>query len=636
MQDEIDEISLYTYLDLERYFMKADISFLHSLKLYLDDKYYNTGDDTGFSDEQYDLLKEILLVRDPYYKFPVGATVKINYKKVSLPFWLGSMNKLKPDDESELKRWLVKNKSDEFIVEDKLDGVSCLLTIINGKINIYTRGDGYVGTDITHLYRYIQNIPDIHAIEDLVIRGELIMNYDTFQSKYASDFANPRNFVSGRIGSKTVREGLDDIELVAYEIVKKGVLIKPEDQLLLLRDLGFTVVNYTITKDVTKEVLIEKLLLSKQISPYEIDGIIVQPNVPYVRNSSGNPSYAFAFKVRLDTNLVEATVQEIEWNISKWGLIKPRIRITPINLNGVTITYTSGFNAKYIYDNNIGPDTVIKITRSGDVIPFVVEVVNSTYAQMPAVPYKWNETKVEIISTENDNISCIKLISSFFAALKIKHVSEATVTKMYEYGFDNIIKILSADKTDFEHIQGFGKRLSERTYDNIHNGLQNVSLSLILGASGVLGMGIGTKKVETLLSAIPNLLVIYKDMTRDDLFTMINSVEGFSEKTTTKIIDNLSWADKFIASIKPYISLKINKNVNNDMENQKIVFSGFRDKHLEEQIKQRGGKVVTSVSKNTTILVVSDKDSSSTKIQKAAEFNIDIYTKDEFIQNYNL
>ena len=634
MESIIKKLAKYSDNELEKYFNTEKLTKLHEIKLYLDDIYYNTGKNSGFTDFQYDLLKEILQKRDPNYVPPVGAKIRAGDNKVKLPYWLGSMNKLKPEDINELNRWIIKNEASECIIEDKLDGISCLLIIDNKKIKLYTRGDGEIGSDISYLAPYFKNIPT-NIYENIAIRGELIMKYDTFKEKYSVEFANPRNFVAGRIGSKTLRKGIEDIDFIAYEIVKDGICMKPEDQLNKLKELGFDTVNYSLTSNITPEELVGKFLLSKQNSQYEIDGIIVQTNTPYVRNTSGNPSYAFAFKVRLDKNIVEATVEEVEWNISKWGVLKPRIRIVPINLGGVTITYTTGFNAKYIVDNNIGPGTIIQITRSGDVIPYIVSIIESTYAQLPDIPYEWNETKVDIISTDNNNIMCIKLISSFFAALKIKHVSEATVEKMFNHGLKNIIEIVSAKQEDFEEIEGFGRRLAERTYENIHNGLKNISISLLLGASGVFGLNIGTKKVELLFNAFPNILDIYKDYSYEELYNEIINIEGFSDKTTTQIIDNLEWAEKFIKNMDKYITLKDERPISDDLLNYKIVFSGFRDKILEEKIKKRGGKVVTSVSKNTTLLVVADIYETSAKIKKAKELGIDIYEKEEFIKRFN-
>ncbi len=624
--------------DFEKKINTYDLNFLHKIKLYLDDLYYNTGIESGLDDYKYDILKDVLQERDPKYVPPIGAEIRNDNREVSLPFWLGSMNKIKYEGSSDvLRRWLSKHKAEEYIIENKLDGISCLLEFRNKKIRLYTRGNGSRGSDISHLTSYFKNIPK-KLRETIYVRGELIMNKNTFKTKYATEFANPRNMVAGRIGSKTIRSGLTDIEFIAYEIVRENTLPKPQEQLEMLKELGFKVVNFTTEKELSSEKLLENLLYNIQESEYEIDGIIVQGNIPYKRNVSGNPDYAFAFKARLDTNLVEVVVEKVEWNISKWGLIKPRIKIKPVSLGGVTITYTSGFNAKYINDNKIGPGSVLKLTRSGDVIPFIIEVVKGSRAQFPEIDYKWNDTKVDIYIIENSNITCIKLIASFFAALKIKHVSEATVTKMYDHGMDNIIKIVSAKREDFDKIEGFGSRLAERTYDNIHKGFENVPLYLLLGASGVFGMGMGTRKIELLFNNFPNILKEYKKMKKNELYEKINSIHGFSDKTTVKIVKNLPWAEKFVEKLKPYIKFEeeVETKVSNDFFNKKIVFSGFRNTKLEEEIKKRGGKVTTSISKNTSILVVSSKEGGSSKIEKAKELNIPIYELSEFREKFGI
>lgn len=634
MESQLKIISKYSDVDLKKYFVKEDINVLHKLKLYLDDKYYNTGEEVYLTDYQYDLLKEIIQKRDPLYIPPIGAKIRMNDNRVELPFWLGSMDKLKPEDIIELKRWLVKNESKEYIIESKLDGISCLLISKKGKIKLYTRGDGITGSDISYLAQYFKNIPK-KLNEDIAIRGELIISKDIFNKKYSSEFKNPRNMVAGRIGAKTVRSGLQDIEFIAYEIIDNGTLIKPEEQLSKLSDMGFQVVNYSIIDSLTIENLIEIFMNFKDNSIFEIDGIIVQPNTQYKRNKSGNPSYAFAFKVRLDTNLINAEVEEVEWNISRWGLLKPKIRIKPVFLNGVTITYTSGFNARYIEDNEIGPKSIIKLTRSGDVIPFIVEVIKKTKAQMPDIPYKWNQTHVDIYTEENENIVCIKIITNIFASLNIKHVSELTVSKLYNHGLDTLLKIIYASKEDFEDIEGFGKRLAERTYNNIHKGLQNISLSTLLGGSGIFGRGIGVKKIQVLLEEIPDILELYSTISKKKLFKRINEVKGFSDKTTNNIIDNLPWAIKFVEKMKPFISIKIARNLSNDLKGMIFVFSGFRDKKLEEEIINRGGKVSTSVSSNTTCVIANDLDKITGKIQKALDLNIDLYEKENFLLKFN-
>ena len=138
------------------------------------------------------------------------------------------------------------------------------------------------------------------------------------------------------------------------------------------------------------------------------------------------------------------------------------------------------------------------------------------------------------------------------------------------------------------------------------------------------------------MESIPNILELYSKVSKDDLFKRINDINGFSDKTTNNIINNLQWAIKFVEKMKPFISFKITKKTLQDLKELKVVFSGFRDKKLEEEITKRGGKVLTSVSKNITCVVTVDLNKISSKIQKAIDLNINIYQKENFLKMFNL
>lgn len=635
IKDIISKISKYKENDYKNFLNNTDLEILHKIKLFVDDIYYNTGKDSGLSDYNYDLLKEFLEKKDPDYIVPIGIKIRNGENRIKLPFYMGSMDKYKPENKKQIKNWLKKNNSEDYIIESKLDGVSCLLVMKNGKIKLYTRGDGNVGSDISYLSQYFNTIPK-NTNYDLVVRGELIIKKETFVKKYSKKFANARNMVSGKIGSKTIKEGIKDIDFVAYEIVGDGIMESPKTQFNLLKNLGFSIVKNKIIKNINTEILSKELIDFKKSEQYQIDGIIIQTNKKYKRNKSGNPKYAFAFKMRFSDNIVKTEVISVEWNVSKWGQLKPRIKIKEVSLGGVKINYTSGFNAKYINDNKIGKGSVINITRSGDVIPYIVEVLKSSEnPDMPEIEYQWNETKVDIYTTKYGEKMCVKLISSFFSELGIKHVSESTVAKLYKNGYDSLLKIIMATKQDFLKIDTFGERLVERTYNNIHNGLQNIPIYIVLGASGIFGYGLGTRKIKKLLKDIPDLLQIYKNKDKSEMFDMIMKVDGFSKKSTSKIVDNLFWADKFIIALSNFATFKKEKEVsNNKLKDKKIVFSGFRDKNLEENINIMGGKVNSSVSKNTDFVIVIDRNNTSSKIQKAQKLNIQIIEKDEFIKIY--
>ena len=141
MEKKIREIASLTDMQMKVLFEKESILFLHELKIYADDIYYNTDKSSGLDDWQYDILKDIIKRRDPHYVVPVGARIREHENRVKLQFWLGSMDKLKPEDDKEIAQWIDNNKATEYIIEDKLDGISCLLSMKNNKIKLYTRGD---------------------------------------------------------------------------------------------------------------------------------------------------------------------------------------------------------------------------------------------------------------------------------------------------------------------------------------------------------------------------------------------------------------------------------------------------------------------------------------------------------------
>jgi hypothetical protein len=214
--------------------------------------------------------------------------------------------------------------------------------------------------------------------------------------------------------------------------------------------------------------LMATLIQFVETSPFEIDGVIVQPNTPYTRNRAGNPKYAFAFKMLMKGNIVKARVDKVLWTISKWGQIKPRVKIEPKKLGGVTITYATGFNAKFIHDNKIGPGAVVEITRSGDVFPYIVSVVKAAKKpQMPTGKWEWNATHVDIVAKEGVSSQiCIKLITSFLHQMGFKYIGERRVAKMYAGGVDSILRVLLLTIPELRTL-GFGPGEAKIIYNSI-------------------------------------------------------------------------------------------------------------------------------------------------------------------------
>jgi len=618
------------FSEFEKYICSLPVEELLKIKENLDDLYYNTGEST-LSDARYDYIKELIIQKKKDYKPNIGAKLREGENRVKLPFWLGSADKISPNDTDKLNRWIEKNNSTSYIITEKLDGVSCLLIIKNKKTYLYTRGDGETGADISYLVPYL-NIP---IKQDINIRGELIIQKSVFDHKYRDKkYKNPRNMVSGLIGSKTLREGLTDVNLVCYEIVGDN-MYEPEKQLKNLKKYGFITAKYERVDALNIEILKTKFLEYRNTGLYELDGIIVNSNISYDRNTSGNPEYMFAFKMLLEDAIHRTIVNQVEWNVSKWGQLKPVLIVEPVKLNDITISRATAHNAKYIVDNNLGKGSIINITRSKDVIPYVVDVIKcSEKPDMPNMKYVWdkNNVNISVVEEKDDTIIRVKLISGFFERVGIKQISEATVQKLFDNGFTTLLSIIKACKEDLMKVPTIKDKSAERIVKNIKEGLNGVKIPTVLAASGIFGFGIGVKRLETLFLHIPNILVLYKTEKVDAIMNKIVNVEGFSDIMATKIVQNLKDADVFIKKLSPYVVFETVKKVSDTMLGHKYAMTGFRDKNLEDAITLRGGKVVNSVSKNTTALIVLslEKCKDSSKLTNAKKCGIQIYELETF------
>lgn len=623
------------------YAQNITVKQLEKLLRNLSDAYYNTGK-ALVDDDVFDILKEILEERDPDNSFlrQIGAPVK--KEKVKLPYPMGSLDKIKPGSD-ELDKWLKKYKG-PYVVSDKLDGISAQLYKNSiGELKLYTRGDGMEGQDITHLIHHVikktvklNNIPNGTSI-----RGEIIISKKNFE-KIKDKMANARNAAAGLVNSKTIDKEVALIsEFIAYTIIHP--ISKQTDQMKQLTNWGFQVVHYTVLKQLSIDAMGELLKDRRKKSMYEVDGIVVVDSSEKYEVKSGTPKHAFAFKTILSDQVSNAKVVDVIWNISKDGLIKPTIQIEPIKLVGTTITYVTGFNGKYIVDNKIGPGSLIKLVRSGDVIPHILEIIKPTKAKMPDMQYVWSKSGVDIIVVNNGRVEMkIKQMVHFFKTLDIKNISEGVVTKIAESGYDTIFKML-ANEESLAEIEGLGERSINKIFENIRNQLENTNMETLMSASNIFGAGLGVKKLKLVVDAIPNILTT--DMEEEDLYNAIMNIEGFSDISTNKFINNLNKFKTFYNALNKYIDItylvdpkkrRSAKKSSSKFDGEHIVFTGFRNKEWEDYIVENGGKISSSVSSNTTLLVYADNSTSSSKYVKAQKLGIKMLSQEEFEEEYNL
>jgi NAD-dependent DNA ligase len=345
----------------------------------------------------------------------------------------------------------MKKYSGPFVLSCKLDGVSGMYSTEGKTPKLYTRGDGNIGQDISHLIPFLK----LPKEKGIVVRGEFIIPKETFDEKYKVLFANPRNLVSGIVNSKSADKKMEDLHFVAYELIRPQMI--PSEQMKHLTNAKFEVVQHITTETLTNDMLSQVLVDWRKNYAYEIDGVIVANDGIYERHS-GNPEHAFAFKMVLSDQVAEAKVVDVIWTPSKDGYLKPRVQIEPINLGGVCIEYATGFNAGFINENNIGVGSLIEIIRSGDVIPYIRKVVvPAKYPKMPNVLYKWNDTNVDIMLQDIDSDETVreKNITGFFRGIGVEGLSSGNITRIIKKGYDTIEKIVKMSVDNFLEVDGF-------------------------------------------------------------------------------------------------------------------------------------------------------------------------------------
>jgi NAD-dependent DNA ligase len=594
------------------------------------------------TDNQYDIIHDFIESKYPNNMaiHEIGSDVLLSGSKVSLPYHMASMNKIKPDTNA-LINWK-QLFTGPYVLSCKLDGVSGLYSTMDSLPKLYTRGNGTIGQDISHLIPHLRlpNIPNI------VIRGEFIISKHVFNTKYANKFANPRNMVAGIINHKNVdnsiKDSVKDLEFVTYEVIEPK--LKSSEQIEFLKSINVKSVltNNLLAKDLTNEKLSETLIDWRQNYMYEIDGVIVTNDKICVRNTKlSNPEHAFAFKMVLSDQIAEAIVVDVIWTPSKDGYLKPRVQIEPIHLGGVKIEYATGFNGSFIRDNNIGIGATIELIRSGDVIPHIKSItIPALEPKMPDVPFKWNVTGVDIMleNVDDDPIVKEKNITGFFKGIEVDGLGSGNVVRIIEKGYDSVSKIIKMEEQDFLKIDGFKEKMATKIYTGIHQKLEEASIITLMTASNIFGRGFSDKKMELILNELPDILVSTK--TEKQKIERVTMIKGMAEKTATLFIAKIDDFKEFLKESglesKLYIKTDCDVPCNQDhpLYQKTIVLTGTRDKQIIEYLKQVGAIQGSSISKNTFMVVAKSADEDTGKAEEARKINIPILSVDQFVKKY--
>lgn len=700
--------------DPEGYANTVTVERLVTILQKMSDYYYEEARPL-VEDNVYDVMLDVLKERDPdnAYLFQTGVE-KTTDKDIELPYFMPSLDKIKPG-EKPLPRWF-KSYKGPYIVMDKLDGISVqIYKNDQGEVDLFTKKRTGMGTSKKHMLKYLADKKILDKMPNgTSVRGEVVISRKDFEAvqEFEPDLKNPRSAMAGLMNTDKLDTRIaKKAQFVTYNILYPRYTLSEQQK--KLKSWGFKVVwnkKYELSdleegndedeqedEDETDEdtdqddkiKAIEsnlKTILGERVSKSEflVDGIVLYDDSEIYEHDDGNPKHAMAFKMNSTTNMKDAIVEEVMWDPTMYGDLRPVVRIKPVVLSGnTTVTYCTAHNAKFVKDNNIGKGAVIKIVRSGDVIPYIVEVVKpAKKPQMPDMEYEWNDSEVQIIvvnpSEEVLRKMKIKQNLHFFRKLGVKFLSEGLTAKFYDAGYETITSIVacaSNKDTDPYKIGGLGEKMVTKIYDQIDKAFGRVKLPELMSGSLKFGSGLGVRKIKEIVKKYPNILEM-KDEDPEDLKDSIMGVSGFSNILATKFTENLSAFCDFLDELRENCSYdlsfkvkaqgkdkKVQKKTKGkakkdadtddedkdedqeegepdenavDMSKEKVVMTGFRSDPITEFVENNGGKISSSVSKNTTLVIYVPSDKGSSKITKAKDLGINVMTREEFEKKYNI
>jgi DNA ligase (NAD+) len=593
---------------------------------------YHNGLEETMTDAAYDTAVEELRARSPKHPFltKVGAPLSTG-DEVALPIVLPSLNKVK--DSAALSKWTSKcctkqSAPPSYHISAKLDGCSALW--LPGSKKLYTRGDGLKGRDISAFVPHFQGFTTKADSKIRAVRGELIMRTDSTAIP-AGKLA--RNIVAGALNRKAVDPALfAEIRFVAYELLDQETPVSPEESYRILRTAGYEVARATTLKALTDATLSELFTTAESKSPYQMDGIVLAPNVPRTTappTDGSNPTDRAAWKTRLTAATARTTVRAVEWNISHTGVLIPRVLFDTVTLAGANIGAATGLHGRWIYDNGVGPGAEIEVRRAGDVIPQIIAVHTKVSPAMPAA-FQWEteEPGAIHIKPAGDEVAtesaCIKLTHSL-GVLGVENVGPGIVAKLYEAGLTTIGKIYAASPATLG--SGTAGKQAERTWAGLRASQAKWTTATLLCASGALPRGVSHAKVAPLLALNPN------PATWSSAALQAARPAGLSDKTIEAIVASipayLAWlAETGFASPAPAPGSAPVKPAPADR--MVVVMTGFRDKALETALTEAGHIVNPSVTKQTTHVLYPDgPEPASTKLDKAKSMGIPILPKSQ-------
>lgn len=656
-------------------------------------QYYN-GVISEFSDIEFDLkLKELQeMEKNSGIVYPnsptlrVGSDIQDGFKKGEHPYPMFTIENTY--DDKGLSHWVcdivLKYNVSKYNVSIKYDGVSCELWYLEGKlIKALTRGDKIIGDDITENVKTIKNIPlqlfgSFSDCEMTYVRGEILMpksRLNIINEQRIKDnqpvFANTRNACSGSIKQLdpkvTASRGLI---FKAWDVFGGNHIFDTmSEKIDFLEQIGFyyesgtrpfTVnIDEMLTGNIVNRVSKFKEEIDLLNLDFDYDGIVIKIDNVHIQNSIGTKDtraieWGIARKWN-EENEVETVLEGIDWQVGRTGVLTPVGRLTPVECNGVIISNVTLHNWDFIGSMQINIGDILRITRSGGVIPYVIGRRSGEYSYIPKMPTECPACGSNVyqdgalIKCTNYNCSAqsIGRILQFCSkdCMDIRSIGERVVEDLVLFGVvEDICDLYSLKEryTVSELVdilgEGYGNKSVEKMLESIEMSKEKPFANVLAGLS-IPNVGkVVARQLAKEFKNIYNLIdTKYIDLINLDGIGEIMADEIYRWFSFTKNVEMCLKLKKY--GLKMEIDEEILENKGGNLNGLIVCFTGssnkFKGDEVEKFLEENGAKCVHSVSKKLNYLIIGEKPGSS-KVKKAEENGVSIINENDFYKKYLL
>lgn len=635
------------------------------------DAYYNGKGElmTDYEwDSKFDQLKA--LEEQTGIILPDSPTHKVSEDSISgqkEPHEFAALSLAKTKQVSELAKWA---EDRPIWMSWKLDGLTLVVTYDNGKLTkIVTRGDGHIGTNITHLAPAIHGIPQkIEEKGHLVVRGEAVISYDDFEKfliETEGDYANPRNLASGSLTLKDVDEVKQrHIQWIPFSLVyTENDIVSWGERMAFLDNLGFQTVERLVIEHPSQESIQEAidtftLKVTNKVNPYPVDGLVITyDDTEYASTGSitGHHATRAGFAFKWQDEHADTILDHIEWSCAA-NTISPVAVFEPVELEGTTVKRALLCNISECERLGIGDKgTKLQVIKANKIIPKVIQITEKVgvlvipeNCPVCGAPAHIIESETGIKKLQCSNPDCTAKQLKKFArlvskdGLNIDGISEQTVSVFINEGWikepADFYK-LSEHAYQIMALDGFGKKSVTNLLESIKKSRKTDGKHLLYALNIPLCGGDVAKRLLSKYD-VKELIQEARSSLFDDQFA---SIDGIGPEKSARFInwfhDDKNYGKVMRLMDELTIAQEEPVEVGDKCQGQTFVITGdvhhYKNRNeLKAYIESEGGKVTGSVSKSTTYLINNDAASQSSKNKKAQQLGIAIITEDQFIEQF--